>query len=287
MKNFFQFLRSGRSGRPMFTLIELLVVIAIIAILASMLLPALQQARDKAKGASCMNNLRQFASYWQTYTDVSKNFLLSSTGEDKVIFHTPGWSSFQTYHWYEYASNAKNLLGDCGNQVGYYSHYPSQRGFYNKLLWCPSDNSAPIYDHIITKNSYSYNYFISSFLARQYPGEFLAKLEQASTKTSRIMVVTDDWHPLSRASGRSSEVKQYRNYHLGMLMSPVAAGYPSIGPYGAHGRNANTLYADGHVVSASKYSTNDHSQRSDAAKGEYKRPFSFNVWLGTPNDYGL
>ena len=52
-----------------FTLIELLVTIAIIAILAAILLPALNSAREKARGITCINTLNSFGKYSVFYQD--------------------------------------------------------------------------------------------------------------------------------------------------------------------------------------------------------------------------
>ena len=74
-----------------FTLIELLVVIAIIAILAAMLMPALQQARERGKTANCMNNLKQINVGFVFYGDSFDGWYMPY--DDATAAYTRYWQN--------------------------------------------------------------------------------------------------------------------------------------------------------------------------------------------------
>jgi prepilin-type N-terminal cleavage/methylation domain-containing protein/prepilin-type processing-associated H-X9-DG protein len=132
-----------------FTLLELLVVIGIIAILASLLLPALAQAKSKAKQTVCLNTLRQLSTGLTLYVDENDDVL----PREKAFGHVASWTIPAHHSWsvVAAATNADvwyNAVPIASGQrpLSSYASSPSTRmDFYlpSSGLHCPSAKFPP------------------------------------------------------------------------------------------------------------------------------------------------
>ncbi|OPZ28947.1 MAG: Type II secretion system protein G precursor [Lentisphaerae bacterium ADurb.BinA184] len=135
-----------RPPRTPFTLIELLVVVAIIAILAAMLLPSLQQARDRAAAIACLGSARQVALAGTSYlgdNDDSYPYVWFWDHRDSDVGDTFAWRDQYGNHYGKTWCDAYNpYLGTPG------------------ALWCPAQEHRRLGARYYA--GYTYNYRLSN-----------------------------------------------------------------------------------------------------------------------------
>jgi prepilin-type N-terminal cleavage/methylation domain-containing protein/prepilin-type processing-associated H-X9-DG protein len=143
-------MKSQRRPRG-FTLIELLVVIAIIAVLIALLLPAVQSAREAARRAQCVNNLKQIGLALHNYHQAlgafplgASEYKVSTNANRNNNFQWDNWSChmmFLPYMEQQTIFNACNFMVGNNEGINFYMNSTVTLSRIQAFL-CPSDSNA-------------------------------------------------------------------------------------------------------------------------------------------------
>ena len=208
------------NAEPNFTLIELLVVIAIIAILAAMLMPALQQARERAGAINCTSQMKQWGTYFMMYSNDYENWLMNAG--IKV-------SASEIAPWTKILFEKGYVSGNFGKK----NNGSEKRG----MMQCPQDRrekNISYYLNLGITHSPDYN---GTNAAGDANGTCFYYKANQITQTGKVMYLIDGW------TGAAN------NYTTGSYWTSRKKYRDSEGaePDFRHSLSANTLFVDGHM----------------------------------------
>ena len=224
-------------------------MIAIIAILAAILMPALQQARERAKKSQCANMLKQLGHYWMSYSDTFKDYLLPT--------HNLPIRSGSPYHylWYEWLV-AESDIPCRAAAVDVNTDYSPYHASLAKFFMCPAaeensyyrQNGYTMYSHFKVPNAYSYNTYFNTLM--DYSPATVAdvcnirKITQISSP-SVIAAMGEMWRYMDKKLSNQEFHKFIRPRAVNPSMD---IGDRPYGEYACHPGGGNFLFTDGHVA---------------------------------------
>jgi prepilin-type N-terminal cleavage/methylation domain-containing protein/prepilin-type processing-associated H-X9-DG protein len=224
-----------------FTLIELLVVIAIIAILAAMLLPALAQAKVRAQGIACMNQLKQLTLCWIMYTgDNNSHLTLNPELGEFTPYPDPRLlPGGQYYQWCP--GNVKVYSAFATNYIEAGAIYPCVNTL--NIYKCPADQSVIKFGPISFPRlrSYSMNCWLNPVPGKDATSIFGGSQARIFRKDTDLTLpgpsmtfVLIDESSLSIDDGYFAGTPGLPNYWINVSAT-------------RHGRSGDLSFADGHA----------------------------------------